>query len=243
MGHIFLSYSHNDIWIMRYLKNYLINRGSSVWSDEKLKPGTPVWQKAIESAIDDCGCVVVVFSESAKKSEWVIEELNYAKGQGKLIIPLLASGNDSSSFPFGYSSAQYIDIRPPHIDSDTALHKLTSQINEYMKVDTVKWHYSANLYWLGHDLNTIIFYLAMNSPQNDLLRAVRQSQHHANELNIEGEANELLGIYYSIRAMSKADLTKHKRDEIAHKIAQIIRRVGDTVNAAQPGAKRQSQLK
>ncbi len=111
MADIFLSYSHKDSRARGEVRDFLRNRGITVWTDENLTPGTTNWQIAIEKNIDRAKGLVVILSPDAKDSEWVREELGYARNQGKLVFPLLHRGNEKNAVPFGYSLAQWIDIR------------------------------------------------------------------------------------------------------------------------------------
>ncbi len=108
---VFLSYSHQDIQLMGQVSNDLQAAGMVVWSDTRLHPGTESWRKAIEDAIDETCCVVVIFSPEAKESKWVTAELDYANSQKKPIFPILARGDEHDAVPFGFVTAQRIDIR------------------------------------------------------------------------------------------------------------------------------------
>ncbi len=111
MNHIFLSYSRRDTDMMQRLRDDLRRAQLAVWTDENLKPGTPSWKQAIESALDAAGCVVVILSPDAKGSKWVKEELNYAENQELRIFPVLVAGDEKSAVPFGFSASQWVDIR------------------------------------------------------------------------------------------------------------------------------------
>ncbi len=114
MNHIFLSYSRENKAIMQRVKQFLLDTGLRVWTDENIQPGTMSWQIAIEKQIDTTGCLVCILSPAAKQSQWVREELNYARARSKPIYLLLASGDESSSVPFGFSTFQWLDIRDEH---------------------------------------------------------------------------------------------------------------------------------
>jgi formylglycine-generating enzyme required for sulfatase activity len=83
----------------------------SVWTDEGIEPGTTSWQLAIEKAMVNSGCVVCILSPDAAQSNWVREELNYARLQSKDIFLMLARGDERTSVPFGWSLSQWVDIR------------------------------------------------------------------------------------------------------------------------------------
>lgn len=108
--HIFLSYSHNDTDIMERVCESLRAVGLTVWTDEGIKPGTPLWKDSIEEAIEKTGCLVVILSPEAKKSKWVKRELEYAEIQEKPIIPLLGKGEIKNAVPFAIIGMQLIDI-------------------------------------------------------------------------------------------------------------------------------------
>lgn len=109
--HVFLSYSRKDLAFMKRIQTDLQRAGLVVWTDEQLEPGTTSWQVAIEKAIRNAGCVMCIFSPDSANSQWVREELNYARLNNIQIMPLLARGDEQSSIPFGYSTSQWIDIR------------------------------------------------------------------------------------------------------------------------------------
>lgn len=101
-----------DAEVMWRVYNDLQIEGLQVWIDQtSLEPGTLAWDRAIEDAIVNSGCLVVILSPSARTSEWVREELHYAKILNKRIFPLLAVGEAHNAIPFGFSTAQYTDIR------------------------------------------------------------------------------------------------------------------------------------
>lgn len=109
--HIFLSYSRKDSEIMARLRDDFRAAGLTAWTDEGIEPGTPSWQRAIEAAIINAGCMVCVLSPDAYSSHWVREELNFAKLHNKYIFPVLARGDERTSLPFGFTSSQWVDIR------------------------------------------------------------------------------------------------------------------------------------
>jgi predicted nucleotide-binding protein len=121
---VFLSYSRRNARIMRRLRADLTAAGFTVWTDENLQPGTPLWMSSIETAIHSAMCAIVLLTPDSKKSEWVEKELATAKIHHKEIIPLLALGNEQTSVPLLLSSTQYLDIRSD-ADYRKALRSLT----------------------------------------------------------------------------------------------------------------------
>jgi hypothetical protein len=129
MAHIFLSYSRDDWETMQQVRKDLVTP-FEVWTDEKIEAGTDSWKNAIQKAIDDAFCVVVIFSPTAKSSKWVRKELDYAQAHNKKIIPILAEGDETSSLPFDFIGSQWIDIRDTK-HYQAALRKLIDDVTKY----------------------------------------------------------------------------------------------------------------
>ncbi len=129
MEHVFLSYSRRDTKIMQRVRDTLMKDGIVVWTDETLVPGTPSWMDAIEDAIDRADALVVLLTPHAKKSRWVKEEMRYAEMQEVRIFPLLAGGTEKTAIPFGFITAQHLDIR-----SDDAFYKGMTELIWAMKI-------------------------------------------------------------------------------------------------------------
>jgi pSer/pThr/pTyr-binding forkhead associated (FHA) protein len=108
---IFLSYSRKDRETMLRIRTDLRISNISVWTDENLTPGTPLWRQAIENAIESAGCIVIILSPDAKQSPWVQREIDYASTQNKPIIPLLVRGDERTAIPLTLISAQWADLR------------------------------------------------------------------------------------------------------------------------------------
>ena len=131
MHDIFLSYSRTDSEIMQKVKQSFKDAGFAVWTDEKIEIGASSWQVAIEKAIQESYCLVVILSPDAVTSEWVREEINYAKFQEKPIFPILARGTEKSSLPLGFTTRQLADIR---VDTnyDEKIQSLAQTIHNYV---------------------------------------------------------------------------------------------------------------
>lgn len=96
---------------MQRVRDDLRNAGLTVWTDEGIEPGSPSWKMEIETAIENTGCIVVIFSPDAADSRWVRAELDFAETQKKPIYPILARGDEAQAVPFGFSTYQWIDVR------------------------------------------------------------------------------------------------------------------------------------
>lgn len=130
MNHIFLSYSRKDLEIMQRIRDSLIYEDIRVWTDEKLEPGTPSWQAAIEQAIEQSGCIVVLLSPDSKNSEWVRNELSYATTHNKTIYPVLVRGNENEAVPIRLINTQRIDVRTRFLEH---MQKLVDKLQEYLR--------------------------------------------------------------------------------------------------------------
>jgi formylglycine-generating enzyme required for sulfatase activity len=109
---VFLAYSRSDGALMRRLRADLLAAGIGVWVDEQdLAAGTLQWHGAIERAIAEAQCMVVILSPHAKASEWVNIELELARRRKLTIFPVLAHGSDDEAVPPALILRQYIDMR------------------------------------------------------------------------------------------------------------------------------------
>lgn len=128
-GHIFISYSRRDEVVMRRIVKYLREQGINAWVDnEKLVPGTPIWEYEIEKAIRGAFAIVVVLSPDAKKSEWVLREITLADQFHKRVFPVLVGGTDEDSIPLRLITRQFVDLRK---DESTGLKSLSTAISFY----------------------------------------------------------------------------------------------------------------
>lgn len=129
-GHIFISYSRRDEVVMRRIVQYLREQGINVWVDnEKLVPGTPIWEREIEKAIDAAYAVVVVLSPDAKESVWVLNELTLADEFRKRVFPVLVRGDFRESVHFRLVTRQYVDLRT---NEERGLEALGAALNRYL---------------------------------------------------------------------------------------------------------------
>ncbi len=135
---IFISYSRRDREKMHVIRDGLVAQGLSVWSDEALEPGTPSWRRDVQLAIEGAGCILAILSPDAKDSEWVNEELGYAKIRKLRTFTVLVRGDESNSIPLGLTGIQWIDMRSDYqaeiedLVHQSALDQLVTVINEYL---------------------------------------------------------------------------------------------------------------
>ena len=103
---IFISYANADEPQARILAQALEAVGHSVWWDHTLAAGS-VFSEEIRREIEKAERVLVLWTRQSVRSNWVIDEANLAKSQGKL-TPLRL---DDCELPFGFGSLHTIDVR------------------------------------------------------------------------------------------------------------------------------------
>lgn len=85
---LFVSYSHADKAVCKEITDALEAEGKlSIWFDESLVPGEE-YRKKIASRIREADYVTVLLSARSVKSEWVLDEVEYAKSCKKRIVPV-----------------------------------------------------------------------------------------------------------------------------------------------------------
>ncbi len=126
--HIFISYNREDIDYMRKVRQSLLaDHRLPVWTDEGIPPDTGNWLKSVQTAINQAYCLVCVLTPNTSKSDWVMEELFYAKAKGVSIYMVLMDGDIQSSMIFGFSMVQITDMTETDIYNDR-LHHLAEAI-------------------------------------------------------------------------------------------------------------------
>ena len=130
MGQIFISYSHKDKEYVHKLARALEHRGFDAWYDDEIDYGSR-WEQEIEDHLRNCDAVILVASTESNNSEWVENEIHFAKSKRKPIFPLLIEGEDWLSL----GAIQYVDVRGGKMPPD----KFYVQLQEAMK-DQVSAH-------------------------------------------------------------------------------------------------------
>ncbi|MBI5959253.1 MAG: SUMF1/EgtB/PvdO family nonheme iron enzyme [Chloroflexi bacterium] len=134
--HVFLSYSRADTEMMQRVKRDLEAEGLSVWIDQGIEPGTPDWQRSIETAIDNVRCLLVIFSPDSKQSRWVRAEMSYAEAQQRMLFYILARGDEKTAAPFGYTNVQWVDLRDPALYANR-MRQLVEAICAHMGIESL----------------------------------------------------------------------------------------------------------
>ena len=102
---IFVSYGSADRDVARSLAARLEESGRSVWWDREIAPGEN-FERAIENAIDDSRCVVVLWSSSSVVSDWVHAEALDGHDR-KILIPVII---ENIRVPLAFRALNAVDL-------------------------------------------------------------------------------------------------------------------------------------
>ena len=111
---IFFSYSRADgSEFALKLALDLKKAGFNVWIDQQdIRAGTD-WDLEVEKALETCDCLLFVETEKSVISNNVLDEVYYALGQNKKVIPLIVR---DSKTPFRLQRIQHIDFEKNYED-------------------------------------------------------------------------------------------------------------------------------
>ncbi|MGZ8213510.1 MAG: toll/interleukin-1 receptor domain-containing protein [Methylosarcina sp.] len=101
MNDIFISYKRENQPAARILANALEKQGWVVWWDPKLRTGEH-FDEAIEKALRDTKCVIVLWSKQSVDSQYVRDEATYALNRQKLVPVAI----DNTTLPFRFEGIQ-----------------------------------------------------------------------------------------------------------------------------------------
>lgn len=102
---LFVSYAHADGAHVRRMVDALVASGFTVWWDDLIEAGAS-FAKRIEDKLDAADAVVVVWSATSTKSDWVLDEA--AKGRDrKRLVPVTFDGSEP---PIGFRQYQVVDL-------------------------------------------------------------------------------------------------------------------------------------
>lgn len=104
---IFFSYARSDSEVVLALAQRLRGDGRNAWVDQLDIAKGSRWDDAIERALQDCGCLLVLLSPASTGSHNVLDEVSYALESGKTVIPILLK---PCNVPFRLKRFQYIDF-------------------------------------------------------------------------------------------------------------------------------------
>jgi hypothetical protein len=105
MADIFISYKREDRRFAERLSIALEQLGFDVWWDFDLLSGDR-FRNVIRAVIDQCPAAIVLWSEKAVTSDFVMDEATYAKSKGKLCPAHI----DAVELPFGFGQIHTDDL-------------------------------------------------------------------------------------------------------------------------------------
>ena len=101
MSEVFLSYARDDEAVARRVAKALEAAGYAVWWDAQL-PAHRAYSEIIEKRLEEAEAVVVLWSNSAARSQWVRAEADFARSHAKLVQAQL----DSNLPPMPFNQIQ-----------------------------------------------------------------------------------------------------------------------------------------
>jgi hypothetical protein len=127
---LFISYSTQDLTQVGLLQQQLQGTPIEVFiAEHSVRPSEELAPK-ISTAIAESDLFVLLWSESAKASEWVPQEIGRASALGKKILPLVLS-ESVASLPGFISTLKYLAV---HKDPAASLQTARTMIlEEYQK--------------------------------------------------------------------------------------------------------------
>lgn len=135
---IFISYSRHDLEQVRHIKEELERiTGASCWMDLDGIESGEQFKKVIISAINRCDTLLFMLSNRSMRSEWALDELNFAKNKKKrLVIVHLEYVEQTEEFNFTYHKYDQIDW-----SNSSQKEKLLSNINKWIeKAEKIEKH-------------------------------------------------------------------------------------------------------
>lgn len=88
MGYVFISYSTQNQSMADAMNQLLIKNDIETWMAPDNILGGKKYSGIIVKAIQECSCVLLMFSEAAQNSEWVVREIELAINYKKPVIPV-----------------------------------------------------------------------------------------------------------------------------------------------------------
>ncbi len=146
---VFISYSTKDLSKVNHIKAMLEHSSIEVFVAEySLLPGQPLSEKII-NAIKSCNLFILLWSNSAKDSEWVPQEIGVAKSSLRTILPVVLEPN--LSLPGFISDLKYLNVyQHPEQALEWLQNNVFKQAEEQQKNEGLVWlGIGAAVLWLA----------------------------------------------------------------------------------------------
>ena len=109
---VFISHSTEDLGLVYQLKDWLeVNGIETYLAEAHPQPGISLSDK-ISNAINLSNCLIAVLTRDGTRSQWVNQEIGYAKSAGKIVIPLVEQGVPHSGFVRDVEYIQFNRFNP-----------------------------------------------------------------------------------------------------------------------------------
>jgi len=150
-----------------------------------------------------------------------------------LITSLTEAKIGDKVFKFGQANSD-------RILTDVAEGNITSPVYDQPKFTTsqtsIKWEKSANLFWLGNDLEWTAQTILRGAPKKNIVHGLTQCYHHSSELGLgtTDAGKLLLNLKSQTELLSDADLNRGWRDSFSQRIYKVVHDFGVLANANQP---------
>lgn len=138
MGYAFISYSSKNQSEANAMKKLLNDEGIETWMAPGDIPAGSSYMKEINHALKNCSCLILLLSEAAQISQWVVKEVERALNYKKPIIPVqieLVVLNDE--FEFAISSFQVVAIQKIDKDSED-IKKVIASAHAYTETNRIE---------------------------------------------------------------------------------------------------------
>jgi hypothetical protein len=119
-GHVFISYSQDDVGYVQRLAAQLQAAGIPVWFDRNIGSRTS-WSFEIEDRLRTSAAVIPVITDTSARSRWVDREIECAQELGNPILPIYRSG----TMPLRLRSYQHEDGTGGRLPSAEFVHQLS----------------------------------------------------------------------------------------------------------------------
>jgi hypothetical protein len=104
---VFFSYSRSDEALVLKIASALRRDGRRVWVDQLDIAKGARWDDEVEKALKASSCLLAILSPAAVASQNVMDEVSYALGEKKKVIPVVARQCD---IPFRLKRLQFVDF-------------------------------------------------------------------------------------------------------------------------------------
>jgi TIR domain/LGFP repeat len=176
---IFFSYARADSkFVLRLAKDMRL-ANVNLWIDQLDIPVGLPWDQSVENALKGCQNLLIILSPASVASQNVMDEVSFAIGQNKTIIPIVYQKCD---VPFRLNRLQHIDFTGNYDEAFTKLLnsiETTSRPNNGKEIFLPKAIFQRKIqYWLIGSLATAFLFFSIiyfySSAKNQKLIASEQ---------------------------------------------------------------------